>query len=183
MTRKPSSRESILDAAEVVVSELGASHLTLDAIAERAGISKGGLLYNFPSKEALLKAMLDRLLQRCDADRVEARSSQFPATDPAADLKSYILAGFRQAGDRERVSGALLAAGAADPKLLTPVREWHLKNFRELAKGQRHPLRVLVLMLAMDGLWLNELLHTSPFGEDLHQALIDEMFAFANSAV
>lgn len=183
MSRRSNSREDILDAAEAIVTEEGAGHLTLDAVATRADISKGGLLYNFPSKEALLKAMLARLLERCDADRREAQARELAPDDPIADLKAMVLTGFRQAGAREQVSGALLAAGAADPKLLSPVREWHEANFRKYSAGKTHPLRVLVLMLAMDGLWLNELLHTSPMPPELREGLIDEMFALAQATL
>lgn len=179
---RTNSREEILDAAEAVVVASGAGNLTLDAIAERAGISKGGLLYNFPTKEALLRAMLARLLERCDLGRREARESQVAPGDPAGDLKAYVHAGFRQSGDREPVSGALLAAGAADPRLLTPVREWHERSFRELSQGKRYPLRVLVLMLAMDGLWLNELLQTFPESEGVREALLAEMLRLAETA-
>lgn len=181
--RRPNSREEILDAAEAVVGSLGAANLTLDAVADRAGISKGGLLYNFPSKEALLKAMIDRLLERSNAYRQEARQTQVAPDDPAADLKAYILAAFRQSGEREPVCGALLAAGASDPRLLTPVRDRHEALFRDLSAGKRYPLRVLVVMLAMDGLWLNELLNTSPHLAPARQALQEELLAFAAAAV
>ncbi len=40
----------ILDAASRVVLDKGASALTLESVAEQAGISKGGLLYHFPTK-------------------------------------------------------------------------------------------------------------------------------------
>src|SRR5919112_4767165 len=60
---RKSSREKILDAAAELVSEIGAGRLTLDAVAERASLSKGGLLYNFPTKEALLQGMLERIIE------------------------------------------------------------------------------------------------------------------------
>ncbi len=53
------SREAILDAAASLVHEHGASSLTLDATCARAGMSKGGLLYHFRSKEDLLLALVD----------------------------------------------------------------------------------------------------------------------------
>jgi len=53
------SREAILDAAASLVHEQGASSLTLDATCARAGMSKGGLLYHFRSKEDLLLALVD----------------------------------------------------------------------------------------------------------------------------
>jgi|GEM_PF-6563964 len=56
MGRQPNSREVILNAAEMVVVEVGAAHLTLDAVAQKAVVSKGGLLYNFPTKGSLHRA-------------------------------------------------------------------------------------------------------------------------------
>ena len=45
-------RSQILDAAEAVVMRDGVRNLTLDAVAQQSSISKGGLLYHFPTKEA-----------------------------------------------------------------------------------------------------------------------------------
>ena len=50
----------MLDAAEVVVVRQGIANLTLDAVAAEAGLSKGGLLHHFPSKDRLIEAMVVR---------------------------------------------------------------------------------------------------------------------------
>jgi len=42
-----------------VIAKQGAPHLTLEAVAAEAGISKGGLLYHFPSKDALWQGLLE----------------------------------------------------------------------------------------------------------------------------
>ena len=60
------SRDRILDAAERLVVQTGASHLTLDGVAQSAGVSKGGLLYHFPTKEALLEGMIERHFEAVD---------------------------------------------------------------------------------------------------------------------
>ena len=65
----PSSHDGILDAAQAVVLEVGAAHMTLDAVAAKARVSKGGLLYHFPTKEALLKALLKRRLRHLEEAR------------------------------------------------------------------------------------------------------------------
>src|SRR3954471_16318681 len=60
-------REALLDAAEALLAEQGAQGLTLAAVADRAGVSKGGLLYHFASKEALISGMIERLVEDFDA--------------------------------------------------------------------------------------------------------------------
>jgi AcrR family transcriptional regulator len=61
MPRKPVAREAVLDAFEQLLIDVGERAATLDAVAKRAGVSKGGLLYHFPNKEALITATLERL--------------------------------------------------------------------------------------------------------------------------
>ena len=59
---RTNSRDRILAAAVEVAQEAGAGNLSLDAVAQRAGVSKGGLLYNFPSKAKLLQALVQHYL-------------------------------------------------------------------------------------------------------------------------
>ncbi|MCC2097105.1 MAG: TetR family transcriptional regulator, partial [Hyphomicrobiales bacterium] len=44
MARRGTSRDRILRAASELAFKEGAAHLSLDAVAARAGVSKGGLL-------------------------------------------------------------------------------------------------------------------------------------------
>lgn len=54
------ARDCILDATEEVLCTRGVAGLTLDAVARATGVSKGGLLYHFRSKDALSSAMQRR---------------------------------------------------------------------------------------------------------------------------
>ena len=53
---KEIDRDRILDAAERVIMESGGRNFTLDDVAEQAGISKGGLVYTFATKDGLVRA-------------------------------------------------------------------------------------------------------------------------------
>src|SRR5262245_31273340 len=53
-------RDRLLDAAEAVVVRQGIGNLTLEAVAAEAGMSKGGLLHHFPSKDRLIEGMVVR---------------------------------------------------------------------------------------------------------------------------
>lgn len=57
-----------MDAARRILVEQGAGHFTLDAVAELAGVSKGGLLYHFPSKAALVEGLAERLRASTEAN-------------------------------------------------------------------------------------------------------------------
>jgi AcrR family transcriptional regulator len=181
MTVRTSCREALLNAAEAVVSDLGASHLTLDAVADRAQVSKGGLLYHFPSKEALLGAMLRRLIDRFGADQ-QARLTQLEP-GPTAGLQAFIEAGVREQDAARPVASALLAAGANNPALLDPVRAMHQESFARLTSPARNKPLVWVIMMAIDGLWLNDIMRTSPLSPEHRAQVRTELLALAASTV
>ena len=53
-----SKRQLILESAAAIINEKGADYLTLDAVAQRAGISKGGLFIILKVKMNLSKSWL-----------------------------------------------------------------------------------------------------------------------------
>jgi AcrR family transcriptional regulator len=59
----PNASDEILQAAETVAIDEGLASLTIDRVAAVSGKSKGGVLYHFPTKEALIKGMIDRIGQ------------------------------------------------------------------------------------------------------------------------
>lgn len=69
-----SKREAVLDAYRDEIVEHGISTVTLESVAARAGVSKGGLLYHFASKQALTDALAERLRDYTDANLALADS-------------------------------------------------------------------------------------------------------------
>lgn len=58
MARTTDTKRAILDAALALAAERGISGTTMDDVAERAGVAKGSLYYNFASKDKLFEALL-----------------------------------------------------------------------------------------------------------------------------
>jgi TetR/AcrR family transcriptional regulator len=80
------NRDIILDAALEVFSLHGFRGATLDQIAERAGLSKPNLLYYFPSKEAVHKALLTGLLQTW----LDPLRAMDPKGEPIVEILGYV---------------------------------------------------------------------------------------------
>ena len=157
---RPNSREAMLDAAQDVVLEGGAGKLTLDAVAKRAGVSKGGVMYNFPTKEALLKAMVERLVEHNRHAHAQVTASL--PDRPGRSLKAYVMNSVQALDVDDRISGALLAALNSDRALLAPVAEYFHGRFAKLVQDVPFEQAALVY-LATEGLWTQELLQLSPF--------------------
>jgi AcrR family transcriptional regulator len=175
------SYDLIVDAAQAVVLEMGAAHMTLDAVAAKAGISKGGLLYHFPTKEALLRAMLNRRVQRLEKVRKEKRA-EFP-DGPTREIKAYVLSLLARDRKTERISAGLLASAAYNPRLLEPLRSDYKKVLTELTLTGLRLERAAVIVLAAHGLRLLEILSLSPFKDKQRKQVIEEMLRLADEEI
>ncbi|MCA6096112.1 TetR/AcrR family transcriptional regulator [Streptomyces sp. SCA3-4] len=57
-TRRQNTRRKLFEAAVTLIAEQGFSSTTVDEIAERAGVAKGTVYYNFASKTVLFEELL-----------------------------------------------------------------------------------------------------------------------------
>lgn len=60
---RTSKRDRILDAAVNVINRDGVRAVTFESVAAEAKLTRGGLLYHFPSREALLRGIDEHLVQ------------------------------------------------------------------------------------------------------------------------
>jgi AcrR family transcriptional regulator len=166
------ARERLLDAAERLVAEMGAAHLTLDAVAKFAGVSKGGLLYHFPSKESLLEGMLTRHLGEVDARvaaRVAARGGKPSRTEVFRERIRVLL---ELQPERPAVGAAVIAASADNPALMAGCRTVYRELLDEFGKLPGGFDRAALVLLAAQGLLFAELLHLSPYTPEERTRLV-----------
>jgi AcrR family transcriptional regulator len=176
------ARDRILEAAERGVAEVGAARLTLDGVAQSAGVSKGGLLYHFPSKETLLGALAQRYVHSME-QCMEAAKDGISEDDHSRDLKACII-GILGSDPRSKAMGAaLLATAANDLALLEVIRARVAAYTRELAASKRVDFaRAAVVTLAVDGLMMRESLRISPFTEQQRRDVVSELMKIADES-
>ncbi len=168
------ARDRILDAADELVTAAGAGNLTLDAVAHAAGVSKGGLLYHFPSKDALLAGMVERHIDQLEV-RCAAELKRLPASCTASQVKAWILGVLRAHPVRGEVGAALLAAAANSPELLDGVKRRYAAHVQQLASLGGHFARAAVILLAVDGLMFAEAWRITPFTADQRERIVAEL--------
>lgn len=154
------ARTRILDAAEDIVIARGVTGLTLEAAARAAGISKGGLLYHFASKEALLEAALRRRSDLIGAEFEEGVAAQ--PEGPGRVARAMIEWTFGDSDHscderHERAAAVFLAAFHHDPALLNPVREFFARMRDAVAADGLPPGHGAAIMAAGDGLFMARL--------------------------
>ncbi|HPU28587.1 MAG TPA: TetR/AcrR family transcriptional regulator [Phycisphaerae bacterium] len=174
-------RDRLLDAAERLAGRSGLQNFTLEAVANEAGVSKGGLLYHFPSKSALITAIVQRLADRCEADQ-QAALAEAPNC-PGAFARAYVAVRTDPLDPGElRVHAALLAAAGTDPRFLDPFREKMAGWQARLEADGIEPEVALIVRLAIDGMCLCGLLGMPlPTGE-LRSRVIERLMAMTQPA-
>ncbi len=165
-------RRGLLDCAARLAAESGPGSVTIQAVAQAAGVTKGGLFHHFPNKEALLQGLFADLLARLDGE-IDA----FMQIDPQPHgrfTRAYVRAVF---ADRARPEGSLWAPLSvtmiADPSLRGMWNEWLADRLARHAETDGTSILEMA-RFAADGLWLSDLLGGDGGAKDaLLHALID----------
>ncbi|MGW5105451.1 TetR/AcrR family transcriptional regulator [Nocardia sp. NPDC004123] len=177
-TRDPAgTRDRILDALETLLLDKGLSQVTLDNVAATAGVSKGGLLYHFKSKDALLAGLLRRVTDRAD-QQVRTAVAQgrsvaewyLQAPHPEDDADAVELALYRSMLAAMRsVDAPQDAAQAETDRALTEVMgSWKTALDNEI----EDPVRAEIVRLVGDGVYLRALLGLPPIEPGLYRRVV-----------
>lgn len=166
MARPPHAREKVLDAFESLLITNGTA--SLDTTAKEAGVSKGGLLYHFASKQALEAALVERLLTLV-VDDIEHMA--------AAD-EGIVAAFIRSSGetdsplDRAIVAAGRLANGGSEVAA-EGLREMRLRWRATLQPHVANETALNLVLLVADGVYFNQALEIGsvPELEDLDALL------------
>lgn len=166
---RPSNREAILDAFEEILIDHGATEATLEVIADAAGVSKGGLLYHFGSKDELFAAFGERLLQRVD-DAVAAAP-----TGPVEVVRWYLDAEPTETHEAALWRSILAALHGTDVGIDEMIRSAFTRYARPLEVLE--PTLAEQVRLVGDGIFLNSLVGVPPRPE--LAAIVDKLAARA----
>ena len=145
---RANSREKILAAAADVAREAGPGSLSLEAVASRAGVSKGGLLYNFPTKAKLMQALVEDCLREFAQGMEAARAGGCGESL----LSTYVRLSAKECAETKPSASWIFSAIAEDPDFLSPIKAFRHQLFERL-KSETPDLRgLLICYTAMEGL-------------------------------
>lgn len=169
------TRETVLRAAAQIIARHGVSAFTIEAVSQEAGVTKGGVLHHFPSKEALMNGLIDQVMQTFRT-RLEEELLTEPADAPGRWLRAYIRTVFSVQYDVNNLIPALAAAVAADHKTLDRIRRSFEESQRSAVEDQLDPTQATIIRLAVDGLVFSRALGIDVLDSDTSQRVYDELF-------
>jgi AcrR family transcriptional regulator len=158
---RDSARESILTAFQELLIDTSGSGASLDAVARVAGVTKGGLLYHYGSRDGLETALIDRLETLADAEYERMRTAPAGAAAYYVSLVEYV---------NSPLDRAALAVGTLARRNLRARRmvvQMRRRYFEILNDDLHDPELARATMLLTDGLYYDATTIGEPFENEL----------------
>lgn len=175
-------RAQLLAAASEIATRHGVAALTLDAVAERAGVTKGALQYHFANKQGLLDALFGQATERF-ATQMEARRAADPhGAGAAARAYLHAVLDTAQPAASTDVLRVLVASMITEQdtraRWSVPMREWTRPDPVPLEQAAM----LMICRLAADGLWISELLDSVEISAELRVEIVRQLDRMSGGA-
>lgn len=171
---RPSNRSKILDAAVRVVDRDGATGVTFDSVSAEAGVTRGGMMYHFPSRDALLQAIHQHLADQWEASLESLAGKSIHDTTPAERAIAYARTAARSATRAELL---FLLQSSTRPEFTAPwdgvLERWAPPAPQTV--DDPVALSQFIARLAADGLWVYESLSSKPLSPKVRQQVAEHL--------
>ncbi|MEK5529882.1 TetR family transcriptional regulator [Viridibacillus sp. FSL H7-0596] len=168
-------RKHILKSAKYYILENDINSLTLDSVAKQAGISKGGLLYHFPNKEALLLEVTQYIFTDFTSRFNEHAMND--SIEKGRWSRALIEATKEDLSNNAELNVGLLASSMLNPDLLTNMSKSYQYMQNKVEQDSIDPVTATIIRLAIDGLYYSELFNIAPLDEKLREDVIQKLIS------
>lgn len=175
---RPNNRALALQAAIQVAGEAGIQAVSYDSVATHAGMTKGGVMYHFPTKEELIAAVVDEIVDRWDARAARHLEGSFESASRSDRIAAFI----RATAEAEATSAELaIFVGAMHQdhvkRAWRALRQRWVGDTAELTRGQH------LALLAADGLWIDGISEQLPFPTEDRRIVVELLIDLVNGAL
>ncbi|WP_156348448.1 TetR/AcrR family transcriptional regulator [Sphingomonas sp. Leaf23] len=170
-------RDKLLDAAEAVTMEKGPTGLTIAAVAERMGITNGGVQYSFRSKESLIAAMFERWQQEYAEHMIELGAVP---EDEASRVRAHIAYGANYEDRSKRGAPTLLVSLLNSPQHMMQVRRWYRNRIDAIDLSTDEGRWLRLAFVAMEGAFLMRLFGLIDMKSDEWHSIVADIWALVD---
>lgn len=168
---RPSSRTEILTAAMRVVDAVGGADITYESVAREAGLTKAGLMYHFPSKDALMIGVIEHVIDLWQTELCAVLAVPLEDSTLAQRVDAFVK--FAGAGGVTQGEFVVFTEAVRRPQLSAPWLEW-LRTWFGFGEGTDTTALMLV-WLAANGLWVAESTNILTVTPEQRTALLGRM--------
>ncbi|WP_146517203.1 TetR/AcrR family transcriptional regulator [Stenotrophomonas maltophilia] len=172
---RTSKRDRILDAAVNVINRDGVRGVTFESVAAEAKLTRGGLLYHFPSREALLRGIDEHLVQAWETSMETLLGKRADEATALERYQTFVRVSAQSATRAE----LMFMLESADPE--AGERPWGpaVRRWAPSAPGAGNvdptTLDNFVARLAADGLWIYEAMYEGQLDEGVRARVAERI--------
>lgn len=145
---KNNARELLLNLMLEIVRKEGATRLTYDNLVAKSNLTRGGIMYHFPSKQSMLEGLVNHYVA-LDMKRTTERWNLYGST-PDGLLKAEIECAMEANTSEQNLASALLPVIATNPALLDDVRSQVRARYDMLHDTKMGFERAALVLMALD---------------------------------
>lgn len=170
---RPSAKRTIVEAALEQAVQAGIASLTYESVAAAAGMTKGGVLYHFPSREDLVRDVVAHFMDRWHDEALRHLGKPFDQASRTERVLAFVLSSMEP--DAEVAGGGDLGVVvdvARDPHygpMWVELRERWVGDVATLTRRQQ------LALAAADGIWLDEMMQVQPYPAEHRAEIVAEI--------
>lgn len=172
-TRSERSRHVVIQAALAIIARGGPGRLTLDAIAKEAGISKGGLMHQFHSKQDVLKALLQHQAEYFENFSRDYMASAKTTSEPL--LAAEIAIAREAIGNPQAGAVAMVGVMGEDLSLVSMFKETDARKLAAIRAEAADPDLAVLRWSAARGLAMTALMGICPLSQEEREGLFERL--------
>ena len=181
-TTGQATQRKILDAAKAMLTEHGTDGFSVERIAQKAGVTKGTLLYHFKNKNNILRLLTEEyaghLEERLQLG-IDAAKEKWPDHD---EVVVGFIEWYRQfllePANYTNYGTLLLQIASTKPDLLEPINRWYASLFDRL-RATRLPEEAMFVILTLEGLFFLKHFHLTVLNAVETRKLLDRLLALS----
>lgn len=164
------NKQLIIEAATDIGSETDWHQVTFQAIADKTGLSKGGIIHHFRNKEELLDELVNQSLGEI-TQWVENYKAEKGEKDGAlAYLESIV--GKQNDVKYVKTMRIVLQAIMINSKYRDQWQEWY--NLHIIPAGENElSIKSLIIFIIADGLWYSESMSSGQYTEEEKKKILE----------
>ncbi|MFB7641118.1 TetR/AcrR family transcriptional regulator [Peribacillus butanolivorans] len=166
-------RNLILKSAKEFIIQNDFNDLTLDAVAKQAGISKGGLLYHYPNKEALLLGLTQYIFEEFTM-LFEEHAKKDPL-EKGKWCRALIETTKEDLDHNAELNVGIIAASMLNPSLSESMSKSYQYMQNKVEQDNINPITATIIRLAIDGLYYSELFNIAPLDDKMNKEVIQQL--------
>jgi AcrR family transcriptional regulator len=179
MTRhKDNAHERLLGAMLEIVRDEGAAALTYDSVVARSGLTRGGVMYHFPSKQAMLQGLVDYYMQQ-ELQNVTDKWEKYGKT-PDGLLKAEIEVSLEASPKDQLVTASLLPIVIENPKMMLEVRKVVEERYKALDQTSLGFEKAALVLLAIDAFEMSKAFGFTLLPDKKRKQLLKFLYAVVN---